>query len=339
MKTYLTGLLPEEIRTTFHEAKKFRSLQLFEWLQKAVFDFDAMSNLPKDFRALLSRESVALSSQIEQSVKACDNSYKFKIKLEDGRSIEAVLISDKAQRNTVCLSTQVGCAMGCAFCGTATMGFVRNLEAHEIVEQYLLIKAHGARISHIVFMGMGEPLCNLDEVRKAVSILHHPVGSHISLRRITISTCGYLPGLRELINTGPYVRLALSLITADQEKRKKLLPHAGHNPLPELGKELRAYQNITGKRLTLEIVLLPGVNDSAHDIAMLKKFAEPLHTVINVIPWNKIAGLGFREPDAGELATFVTRLKNNGFNVTERYSKGRSINAACGQLCVTDNQP
>jgi len=321
MKIHLTGLLPEEIKHNFGQIKSFRSTQLFQWLHKSVFDFNAMTNLPKDFRTLLAQHSIALSSRIIQSIKAHDDSAKFKLRLFDGRYIETVLISDKAGRNTICLSTQAGCAMGCAFCGTASMGLIRNLAAHEIVEQYLLIKALTSDISHIVFMGMGEPLCNLNEVSKAIRILHHPAGSGVSLRRMTISTCGYLPGLRELVSSGP-------------DSRMQLLPQAKANPLPELKQALQAYQQKTGKRLTLEIVLLPGVNDRPYDITMLKNFTESLKTVINIIPWNKISGLPFREPQSGELADFITRLKKQGFKVTQRYSKGRSIDAACGQLCI-----
>ncbi|MBN1799211.1 MAG: 23S rRNA (adenine(2503)-C(2))-methyltransferase RlmN [Spirochaetales bacterium] len=334
MKINLTGLLPEEIASTFPDLKRFRSIQLFQWLHKSVFDFNAMTNLPQELRIMLAQRSLAVSSLIIQSQKASDASAKFKVRLSDGRCIESVLLTDKAGRNTICVSTQVGCAMGCAFCGTAGMGLVRNLAAHEIVEQYLLLKQLAVTISHVVFMGMGEPLANLSEVSKAIALLHHPEGSGIGLRRMTISTCGYLPGLRELIKTGPYVRLALSLISADPETRNMLVPQAKANPLPELKQALQAYQQVTGKRITLEIVLLPGVNDRQHDIVTLQRFTESLKTVINIIPWNKISGLAFREPSKSELADFITRLTKSGFNVTQRYSKGRSINAACGQLCT-----
>jgi 23S rRNA (adenine2503-C2)-methyltransferase len=335
MKINLTGLLPEEIASTFPTLKRFRSTQLFRWLHKAVFDFNAMTNLPKDLRALLAQSSLTVSSRIIQSQKASDASAKFKVRLSDGKHIETVLLSDKTGRNTICVSTQVGCAMGCAFCGTAGMGFIRNLSAHEIVEQYLLLKALTTPISHIVFMGMGEPLANLSEVSKAIALLHHPEGSGIGLRRMTISTCGYLPGLLKLTKTGPHVRLALSLISADPETRGMLLPQAKANPLPELKQALQAYQQLTGKRITMEIVLLPGVNDTQRDIVMLQRFTKQLKTVINIIPWNKINGLAFREPTKKELADFITLLTKSGFNVTQRYSKGRSINAACGQLCVS----
>jgi 23S rRNA (adenine2503-C2)-methyltransferase len=335
-KTYLAGLLPEEISEIFPAAKSFRSTQIFEWIHKPVFELEAMSNLPGDLRACLSERAVTLSSRIIQTVRAADKSLKYRIRLEDQAQIEAVLLMDRAGRITACLSTQAGCGMGCAFCGTARMGFIRNLGVHEIIEQYLLLKSQEKGISHIVFMGMGEPLANLVEVRKAICILHHPSGAGLSYRKMTVSTCGLTAGIEDLAGQGPYVRLALSLVTADPDLRKKLLPAAKANPLPQLKQALLAWQKATGKRITLEIVILPGVNDRKEDFEALKDFALPLEAVINVIPWNKVQGLPFTEPGPRQVADFINQVRQRGLKVSERFRRGRSINAACGQLCIAN---
>jgi 23S rRNA (adenine2503-C2)-methyltransferase len=334
MKTYLAGLDPQAISAAFPSVKSYRSGQLFAWLHRPVLDFNAMSDLPLEFRALLAERAVAVSSHVVERKRGGDGSCKYKIRLEDGAFIESVLLSDAAGRNTACLSTQVGCALGCAFCATARMGFQRNLAAHEIVEQYLLLKSEIKEISHIVFMGMGEPLLNLEQVRTAINVLHHPGGSGISLRRMTISTSGLPKEIYDLAGRGPHVRLALSLITADPVLRRRLMPGAGKTPLPELQEALKAFQQAAGKRITIELILLPGVNDRQKDLDLLKKFAEPLRAVINVIPWNGVEGLPFREPGESETADVIRRLKKRGLHITQRYSKGRGINAACGQLCV-----
>jgi 23S rRNA (adenine2503-C2)-methyltransferase len=334
MKIYLAGLVPKTISAVFPSLKSYRSEQLFAWLHKPVLDFNAMSNLPLEFRGLLARRAVAVSSQVVERRRGADGSCKYKIRLEDGACIETVLLSDAAGRNTACLSTQVGCALGCTFCATARMGFKRNLAAHEIVEQYLLLKAETKEISHIVFMGMGEPLYNLEQVRTAIQALHHRGGSGISLRRMTISTSGRPKGIFDLAERGPHVRLALSLITADPVLRRRLMPGACATPLPELQQALQAFQQATGKRITIELIILPGVNDREKDCDLLKGFTEPLRTVVNVIPWNGVDGLPFREPNERETADYIRRLKKRGLHITQRYSKGRGIHAACGQLCV-----
>jgi 23S rRNA (adenine2503-C2)-methyltransferase len=333
-KLYLAGLLPEEISCLIPEARNYRSTQIFQWIHKPVSDVNAMTNLPLELRRQLREQAVVLSSRFIQSVSAKDRSVKYKIQLEDKALIEAVLLYDRSERITSCLSTQAGCAMGCTFCATARMGFIRNLVSHEIVEQFLLLKSQVKEISHIVFMGMGEPLCNVNEVRKAIQILHHPAGSGISYRKMTISTCGYLPGIQALTGQGPYVRLAFSLITADPQVRSRLLPSARSNPLPQIKKALENFQKASAKRITLEIVILPGINDRERDLDLLKDFAGSLKAVINLIPWNKVEDLPFLEPTPQQVAEYASRLKQRGLKVSERYGKGKSINAACGQLCI-----
>jgi 23S rRNA (adenine2503-C2)-methyltransferase len=339
MKIYLAGLVPEQIQSAFPRIKPYTGRQLFSWLHKPEFDFSAMTDLSLEFRGQLAEQAVAVSARIIAEQKGADGSCKYKLRLSDNSAVETVLLSDREGRKTACLSTQVGCAMGCAFCATARMGFVRNLLVHEIVEQYLLLKAQAGDISHIVFMGMGEPLLNLERLRSAINVLHHPGGSGISLRRMTLSTCGLPKGIYDLAEHGPPIRLALSLISADPALRKRLMPAAGNTPLPELQRALQAFQQATGKRITIEIIILPGANDRPRDFDLLCEFVRPLHTVINVIPWNRVPDMPWEEPDEKQIGKFIDQLKNRGLHVTQRYSKGRNINAACGQLAVMPTDP
>jgi 23S rRNA (adenine2503-C2)-methyltransferase len=219
------------------------------------------------------------------------------------------------------------------------MGFTRNLEPYEIVEQVLLMSRAAGRISHIVFMGMGEPLLNLPAVRKAVAVMTHPRGQAISTRRMTISTCGITAGIRELADEGPPVRLALSLITADQTLRESLLPSARTNSLSRIKEALIYFQKKRRKRITMEIVLLSGINNREGDIEALKRFVPPLKTIINLIPWNPVPGLTFQAPTSSEIAAFRQALERAGFSVTERYRRGRGISAACGQLFALQDGP
>jgi 23S rRNA (adenine2503-C2)-methyltransferase len=223
------------------------------------------------------------------------------------------------------------------FCKTGSLGFLRNLEAHEIVEQFLHLRRINPSIANVVIMGMGETLLNLAELRKAVAIITHREGLGLSKRRITLSTSGIIPGIRDLTDAGPDLRLAVSLTTADQALREELMPITRANPLPALREALLRYQEKLGRRITLEAVLLGGVNTRDEDIAGIAAFARGLDTVINLIPWNPVDGLGFRgrplrEPAAAEVERFSRELTRLGLTVTRRYRKGRSVSAACGQL-------
>lgn len=227
--------------------------------------------------------------------------------------------------------------MGCVFCKTGALGFRRNLDSAEIVSQFFRLREIAGDIANIVFMGMGEPLLNLGELRRAAAALTCGGGTGFSPRRITVSTCGIVPGIRDLAEHGPRLRLALSLTTADGELRRRLMPATNANPLPALKEALRRYQDLAGQRITLETVLLGDVNTRPQDAEALAEFARGLNVVVNLIPWNPVEGMRFegrllREPGAGEIARMDSQLKKLGLNVTRRFKKGQRIGGACGQL-------
>ncbi len=339
MKQYLTGLLPDEITQTAGLKQKYRGMQIFKWIHSGAVSFEEMSNLPVSLREKLNESGNLFSSSLSSKEVSDDGTVKITVKLEDGHFVEAVLLEDASGRKTACLSSQAGCAMGCAFCRTGTMGLIRNLEASEIVEQMLILQNIYGRISNIVFMGMGEPLENLENVRKAIEIFHHPEGLNIGLRKITLSTCGIISAMEDFISKGPAVRLAVSLVSADPVQRESLMPVTRKNPLPELKETLKRYQETAKKRFTLEYVLLKGVNDSVKDAEKLRHFIGNLKAVVNVIPWNPAEGLPFEEPSEETVETFTERLENLGITVTRRFKRGRGINGACGQLAVFENSP
>ncbi len=338
--TELCGLLPAQLSEQLQISPRFRGDQLFQWIhQKLVFDFSQMSNLPAALREGLSTEySGVLSSEVDGEHEDDDGTVKLTIRLHDGALIEAVLLADESGRKTACLSSQVGCGLGCTFCKTATMGFIRNLSAGEIVEQFLHLKQRYGDIANIVFMGMGEPLLNLEEVSQAIDVLHHPDGHNIGIRKITISTSGILDGIYRLADEGPHVRLAVSLISADQQLREQLMPIAGSTPLKELQKALQHYQQATGKRITLEYVLFRGLNTRKQDLAALQSFIRPLRVLVNLIPWNPVEELPYSEPQHSEVAGFTQMLEAAGIKTSRRYRRGRGVNGACGQLAVPRNQ-
>jgi 23S rRNA (adenine2503-C2)-methyltransferase len=234
------------------------------------------------------------------------------------------------------------------FCKTGALPFRRNLSSAEIVEQFFHIQGAAANpdaaaISNIVIMGMGEPMLNLAELRRAVSVFTAPEGLGLSGRRITVSTSGIAAGLRDLADNGPRVRLALSLTTADAALRERLMPVTKSNPLPEVKAALQHYQKREGRRITLEMVLLGGLNTRLEDVEALQAFVRGLDAVINLIPWNPVEGMSYagralREPDAGEMAAFTAELERRGIKFTRRYRKGRTIGGACGQLGGIDDE-
>jgi 23S rRNA (adenine2503-C2)-methyltransferase len=281
---------------------------------------------------------------VETKLEDPDGTIKLRIRLWDGAAIEAVVLTDGEGRQTACLSTQAGCPIGCVFCKTGALGFLRNLEASEITEQFYHLRDLCPGIANIVVMGMGEPLLNLGELRKALETLTDPEGLGLSKRRVTVSTSGIISGIRELAEKGPGVRLAVSLTTADEHLRRRLMPIAASNPLPALKDALVFYQRKQGRRITLEAALLGGVNTRDEDIAALAAFARGLNAVVNLIPWNPVEGLSFagkalREPAGEEVARFGRGLEARGIKVTRRFRKGRLVAGACGQLGENSAQP
>lgn len=345
----LLSALPEEISTLLAPEARFRGAQIFEWLHRnGAENFDQMHTLPKALRARLNDEFDLFSASADADESSADGTRKLRLSLADGELIEAVLLSDDAGRHTACISTQAGCAMGCAFCKTATMGLHRNLSAAEIIEQFYRLERLPeveAGLDSVVFMGMGEPFMNYEALSKAITVLTHPRGRAMSPRRITVSTSGIAEGIRRLGADHPQVRLAVSLVAAESGLRRALMPVEERNPLPRLKEALLAYQKAGGRRITLEYVLLKGINHRREDADLTARFAAGLSCNINLIPWNPAAGIApvrlsdgreyeLAEPDTADVHTFQAALEKRGLTVVLRYKKGRGVNAACGQLAT-----
>lgn len=331
-KTILTGLTPDEISSSLQLKPSFRAKQIYEWIYKGVESFDQMTNIDKVTRQFLEDNALLRSSKVSEVLKDPDGTIKLQITLSDGRAIETVLLTDRENRKTACVSCQAGCAMQCAFCQTGKLGLGRNLTAGEIVEEFLYMEKEAGKLDNIVFMGMGEPMQNLEAIRKAVRILTDPKGRALSARRITLSTCGLTKGIYDLADNGPAMRLAVSLTTADPDLREKLMPVTKGNPLPELKKAIAYYSQKTGKRVTLEAALLAGQNTSRESAMRMVEFSRGIDVYVNLIPWNPVPGLGFETPTPGECSAFVSILENNGINVNLRTRRGTKIGGACGQL-------
>jgi 23S rRNA (adenine2503-C2)-methyltransferase len=319
-----------------------------------------MTNLPHALRDELAGRFFLFGSTVTQTVPGDDGTVKLQITLHDGATVEAVMLRDGAGRLTACLSSQSGCAMGCVFCKTGARGLRRSLEAPEMVEQLLHINALAKNntdsagsesasamekggISNIVFMGMGEPLGNLEQLRQAIAVITAPLAAAFSPRRVTVSTCGIIDGIRDLAEKGPPVRLAVSLPTARPELRERLMPAAAANPLPALRDALVYYQEKSGRRVTLEVVLLGGVNTTVADAAALAAFirgtqnSPPLTVMVNLIPWNAVAGLSLEgrplcAPAEAEIVRFTAELEKRRVKTERRLSKGGAVAGACGQL-------
>jgi 23S rRNA (adenine2503-C2)-methyltransferase len=334
-----SGMLPQELCLAFSLDRPFRGLQIFSWLARGAVSFMDMTDLPVSERdRLTGLVPVLYSSTLEECLQDKDGSVKLRIRLKDGAAVEAVLLADAEGRLTACLSTQVGCPMACGFCKTGSLGYRRNLGADEIVEQFLHLSARSGKPSNIVFMGMGEPLLNLAAVRQAIAIFSHTRGLHISLRKITISTCGLVPGIMDLADNGPHVRLAVSLTTADEALRDRLMPVNRTWNLTALKAALMHYQHITSDRITLETAIMAGLNTSPADARAMAAWIRPLNVQVNVIPWNPVAGLPYREPTSAEIRIFEDELDRLGVNAVRRTRRGRGVGGACGQLGDTSGQ-
>lgn len=331
-KKAVVGLNPQEIESFLSEEKAFRAKQIYSWLSHGVQDFSQMLNLPLDLREKLDKIFFISRSKIEQILKDPDGTIKLQITLHDGHNIETVLLLDKEGRKTACVSCQVGCAMKCAFCQTGTLGLMRNLETHEIIEQFFFLESIVGPLDNIVFMGMGEPMKNLHAIRKTIAFLTDPKGRNLSPRRITLSTSGVVEGIYDLVDNGPDIRLAVSLTTANSEIRSGIMPVTQTNPLPDLKKAIKYYNDKKGKRASLEVALMKNINTSIAEIAFLIDFAKDLNVHVNLIPWNPIAELPFEEPSNNEVHRVLKSLQNAKITTTIRQKKGRTIGGACGQL-------
>ena len=335
LKTAFSGLTPEELVAVPALDRPFRAKQIFKWIADGARDFSSMSNLPAALRESLSRDYAVFTTAVQQVLRDPDGTVKLQIKLADGGAIETVLLTDIEGRKTACVSCQVGCPMGCAFCQTGHIGYQRNLDPGEIVEQFFHLEDSVGRLDNIVFMGMGEPLLNLPAIRKAVAILTNPEGRMLSRRRITLSTCGICEGIRSLADEGPDIRLAISLTTATPELRASLMPVTAANPLDSLRAAIAYFTEKTGNRVTLEAALMSGVNTSEADADRMADFARGLNVHVNLIPWNPVPTLPFDTPSSAETARFLKFLEDRGLNVTLRARRGKSIGGACGQLGIS----
>lgn len=326
------AFFPEDYAKIGLLTKSFRGIQIFQAMGNGAMAWSDITVLAKSERQALQEIGPFVSSRIELSQEDVDGTTKIVLALHDGAFVESVLLVDAEGRKTACLSSQVGCAMACAFCKTGDIGFKRNLSASEVIEQFLFLnKIHGP-IDNIVFMGMGEPLANISNLRRAIAILHDSRGFNFSLRRITISTSGLCLGIRDLADNGPHTRLAISLTSVNEGLRTQLMPINAANPLSELRQALLYYQAKTGDRISLEMVVLGGLSEESMETAKFLEFTSGLNVQINLIPWNKVSGLTFEEPRRHELEALQTRLEASGLNVTRRYRRGKSIQGACGQL-------
>ncbi len=334
-KIPLAGLCASEISEALSLSPSFRGKQIFQWIGKGVESFEEMTNLSASLREELSQKATLRSSTVSKVLKDSDGTVKLQVTLSDGLAVETVLLTDHEDRKTACVSCQVGCAMNCAFCQTGHLGLARNLTPGEIVEQFLFLEKYAGPLDNIVFMGMGEPMMNLDSVRKAISVLTDKDGRALSARRITLSTSGVIKGIYDLADNGPAIRLAVSLTTADSELREHLMPIGKTNPLEELRKAIDYFARKTGKRVTLEAALLHDKNTTIDSARNMVQFARGIDVHVNLIPWNPVEGLPFSEPTAKECRNFVSYLEKEGINVTLRTRRGREIGGACGQLGKT----
>ena len=334
----------KDIRSfTFEELKKemerlgekaFRAKQIYEWLHVKLADtFEEMTNLSKALRDTLSAQYyIPKVAMVERQISKLDGTNKFLFELEDGHVIESVLMKYK-HGNSVCISSQVGCRMGCKFCASTIGGLERNLLPSEMLgEIYQIQKISGERVSNIVVMGTGEPLDNYDNFVKFVRLLSDEQGLHISQRNITISTCGIVPNMKKLAEEGLQITLALSLHGSTQEKRKVLMPVANKYELTEVLEACDYYFDKTGRRITFEYSLVAGVNDREEDAAELIGLLQNRNCHINLIPVNPIKERDFQKPSRQSAENFKNKLEKNGINVTIRREMGSDIDGACGQL-------
>ena len=325
---------PQQLTSILGLGKPFQGKQVYKWIVGGASTFEEMTNLPKALRESLSANFGGLfSSKVLTSQTDDDGAAKLALGLHDGNVVECVLLTDREGELTACLSSQVGCAMGCRFCRTGTLHLKRNLADFEIVEQFMHLQAVApGKISHVVFMGMGEPLVNLDNVLGAISFLHDPEGLNISHRRITVSTCGVVPGINELARRHVPVKLAVSLVTADDKKRSALMPVNRSYPLSLLREALARFQKVSGRRFTFEYCMIHEQNIDESDADRLERFCRGLEVIVNLIPFNPCPELPFETPTDREIRAFTSALKRRGVDYTIRISRGRSIRGACGQL-------
>lgn len=337
----LSGLSLKEIEdfVASLNASKYRAKQIHNWIySKSVNSIEEMTDLSKSFREELKKIATVSNSKIKIKQESKDGTLKYLIEYPDGECVETVLMRfDNRANLTACVSSQVGCAVNCSFCATGKRGFIRNLTYQEIVEQVLTIQRDtGLKVTNIVFMGQGEPLLNLENVLKALEIFNNDF--QIGARRITISTSGIIPKIYELAEMELQSTLAISLHSPIHEQRAKLMPIENKYPLNELKKALKYYIEKTGRRITIEYILIHEFNDSLEVAKKLAEFMKDLKCNVNLIPYNTVGESIYKKPNNNDIMKFKYIIEHSGKKVTVRLERGADIDAACGQLSGKTNK-
>lgn len=335
-KIDIKSLTLEELKQELlsRNVKAFRATQMYEWMHKKLArSFDEMTNLSKDFRKECEERYTYTSlTPVRIQESAIDGTKKFLFALADGNLVESVWMRYK-HGNSVCISSQVGCRMGCRFCASTLDGLERSLEPSEMLDQiYAITRLTGERVSNVVVMGIGEPMDNYDNVVKFVRMISDENGLNISQRNLTVSTCGIVPRMRQLADEKLQITLALSLHATTDEKRKRLMPIANKYSIKELMDVCKYYFEHTGRRITFEYSLVGGVNDTDEDAEELIALAKSVGSHVNLIPVNPIKERDYVQSEAGRIQAFKNKLEKNKINVTIRREMGRDIDGACGQL-------
>ena len=333
----------EELMLSLQE-KKYRATQLFKWIyEKRVTSFDEMSDVSKSFREVLNRDFCLVKPKIHKEQRSKDGTIKLLLELEDGDKIETVLMRYN-YGNAVCVSSEVGCNMGCALCASGLLKKKRELLVSEMIGQVLVIddilKAEGnnERVTHVVVMGTGEPFDNYENVMDFIRILNHPHGLAIGARHITVSTCGIVPKIYDYAKEGLQINLAISLHAPSDEIRKKIMPISFKYPMNELMEAVKYYEKNAGRRVTFEYILLNGINDSKEDAKKLAKLIKGTLAYVNLIPYNSVDENKYKRSDDKSVRDFMDTLIKCGVNATIRREFGSDIDAACGQLRAKDEK-
>ncbi len=338
-KQDILSLSLEEIQQAVQELGQphYRAQQILQWLHRGIKSFDDMTDLPKAFRELLAeRFYISQLQMLDKRTSSAGDATKYLFLLQDRNIIESVVMRYK-YGNSLCLSTQVGCRMGCKFCASTIGGLVRNLSAGEMLAQVIevnkdLEKGGERKVGNIVLMGIGEPLDNYDNTVKFIKMMHYPMGLNMSYRRITLSTCGLVPKMMDLAEEGLPITLSISLHAPNDELRKLIMPVASAYSIDEILKASRYYFKKTGRRVTFEYALISDLNDRERDAIELARRLKGFPCHVNIIPLNNVRGLGYKRSSQATVERFVSLLKSQGIAVTKRRELGLDIEGACGQL-------